>query len=67
MAILCACMNVLPFLLLNQLNVFQEPGYEPNAIGGPLNAVLPNFLQSVLMKRARAKFWAGENISITLF
>ena len=56
MAILCACMCVLPFLLLNQLNVFHEPGYEPNTFGGPLNAVLPNFLQSVLMKRARAKF-----------
>jgi hypothetical protein len=56
MAILWACMYVLPFLLLNQLNVFQEPWYERNAIGGTLNAVLPNFLQSVLMKRARAKF-----------
>jgi len=67
MAILWACMFVLPFLLLNQLNVFQEPGHELNAIGGPLNAVLPNFLQSVLMRRARAKFEAGENTSITLY
>ena len=56
MATLWACMYVLPFLVLNQLNVFQEPGHELNAIGGLLNAVLPNFVQSVLMKRVGAKF-----------